>query len=42
MKDHVEGLFYPSMDEFNILKVRVEKVENSNISIKKAYGDLEM
>jgi len=34
-------MFFPSMDEFNTLKNRVEKVENSNQALKKAYGDLE-
>ena len=34
-------MFFPSMDEFNTLKNRVEKIENSNQALKKAYGDLE-
>lgn len=29
------------MGEFNTLKNRVDKLENSNASLKKAYGDLE-
>lgn len=37
----MEGMFFPSMDEFNTLKNRVEKIENSNQALKKAYGDLE-
>ena len=29
------------MDEFNALKIRVDKNEHSNQALKKAYGDLE-
>ena len=34
-------MFFPSMDEFNALRLRVDKIEGSNQALKKAYGDLE-
>ena len=41
LKDHLNNMMYPSMDDFNTLKGRVEKLENAVASLKKAYGDLE-
>ena len=41
LKDHVDSMVYPSLDEFNTLKNRVDKLENACASLKKAYGDLE-
>ena len=34
-------MLYPSMDDFNALKNRVEKMENAVAALKKAYGDLD-
>ena len=34
-------MLYPSMDDFNALKGRVEKLENAVAALKKAYGDLD-
>ena len=41
LKDRVDGLFFPSMEDFNALKQRVEKLERGLAALKKAYGDLE-
>jgi len=41
LKDRVDGLFFPSMEDFNALKQRVEKLESGLAALKKAYGDLE-
>lgn len=41
IKDTIENMVYPSMDEFNSLKQRVDKLENQVAALKKAYGDLD-
>ena len=41
IKDTIEAMLYPSMDDFNALKNRVEKIENASAALKKAYGDLD-
>lgn len=41
LKDRVDGLLFPSMNDFNALKGRVDKLESSNAALKKAYGELE-
>lgn len=41
MKDKLEAMFFPSMDDFNLLKNRIEKLENQCMSLKKAFGDMD-
>ena len=41
IKDKLEAMFFPSMDDFNLLKNRIEKLENQCNSLKKAFGDLD-
>lgn len=41
LKDKVDGMVYPSLEDFNSLRQRIDKVESSNAALKKAYGDLE-
>lgn len=41
IKDNIDNMLYPSMDDFNALKGRVEKLENAVAALKKAYGDLD-
>lgn len=41
LKEKFDGLFFPSMEDFNALKQRVEKLESGLAALKKAYGDLE-
>ena len=40
LKDKVNGMLFPSMDDFKALKQRVDKLESSNTALKKAIGDL--
>lgn len=41
LKDKFGALVFPSMDDFNVLKHRMDKLESSNSSLKMAYGNLE-
>lgn len=41
IRDKVEGMVYPSLEDFAALKQRMEKVESAAAALKKSYGDLE-
>ena len=41
LKDKVNGMNFPSLDDFKALKQRVDKLESSNAALKKAFGDLQ-
>ena len=41
LKDKLAGMHFPSVDEFNLLRSRVDAIENQLASLRKAFGDLE-
>ena len=40
LKDKLAGMQYPSVDEFNLLRGRVDKLENALMNMKKALDDM--
>lgn len=41
LRDKVEGMFYPSLEDFAAVKQRIEKLESASAALKKSYGDLD-
>ena len=40
LRDRVDGMAFPSLEEMQTLRARVDKLESALSSLKKVYGDL--